>query len=323
MIKFSNPIGAQPMRVFFVTLFLFISTVLFAGTVVEEVVARVGNEIITKSEYEQESQRLYAELGRHYHGDELDKMYVQQRKNLLEFLIGQKLLDQKARELDINTDEEVTAAIKKLKEENNIPDDQALETALEKEGTSMAQLRDDFHKRVVQQKVLWNYVQGKVNISEDEIKNYYEQHKSEMVSERTTKLIRYLIASDTDSKDKLKTEADSVLQDLKAGKELKTGDYPHLNVDGPTEFAEADLDPGFVKVINATAVHSFSDLIEAASGWAILKVDDRAEPKTITFEEARGKIYNVLLQQRAEKYQKNFMDDLRKQSYVVINPKYS
>lgn len=311
------------MRVFFVSLFLLIATTLFAGQIVEEIVARVGNEIITKSEFDEQAQRLYNELGHRYQGDELEKQYAQQKKGLLQFLVNQKLLDQKARELDITTDEEVTAAIKKLKEENNVPDDQSLEAALQKEGSNMVQLREDFRRRVVQQKVLWNYVQGKVNISEDEIKNYYDQHKSEMVSEQTTKLRRYLIGSDTDSKDTLKTEAESVLQDLRSGKDLKGKEYPHLTIDDPTDFSTSEMDPQFVQVVNSTAINSYTDLIEAPNGWMILKVEDRKEPKAIGFEDARGKIYNLLLQQRADQYQKSFMDDLRKQSYVVINPHYS
>lgn len=311
------------MRVFFVCLFLLTAASLFAGQVVEEIVARIGNEIITKSDFDQQAQRLYAELSRRLQGEELEKQYQQQRKGLVEFLVSQKLLDQKARELDISTDDEVAAAIKRLKEENNIPDDQSLEAALQKEGSSMAQLREDFRRRVIQQKVLWNYVQGKVNISEDEIKNYYDQHKSEMTTEQSTKLRRYLIGSDTESKDTLKPEAEADLQQLQSGKDLKTKDSPNLTVDDPTEFAASELDPQFAQVINKTPVHGYSELIEAPNGWAILKVEDRKEPKAVSFEDARGRIYNLLLQQRAEKYQKSFLEDLRKQSYVVINPSYS
>ncbi len=324
MIEFKNPVwSAHIMRVFFTFILLLVAVTAFAGTIVEEVVARVGNEIITKSEYEDQSQRLYQELSRRMQGDELQKQYDEQKKNLLVFLINQKLLDQKARELDINVDDEINAAVKRLKEENNIPDDQALEAALQKEGSSMAQLREDFRRRVIQQKVLWNYVQSKVNISEDEIKNYYDQHKSEMKSEASTRLRRYMISGEDQTKETLKAEADTILQDLKNGKELKTKDYPHLTVDDAADFSAADLDPRFVEILNQTPVNSFTDLIEAGTGWLILKVEDRKEAHPISFEEARGRIYNELLQQRAEKYQKSFLDDLRKQSYVVINPNYS
>src|SRR3990172_4177910 len=168
-------------RFFFTILLALAVSSLQATTIIEEIYESVGNEIITKSDYDQSSQRLYDELSRRFAGEELETKYAAQKKDLLELLIDMKLMDQKARELDISVDDEVNAAIRRLREENGIPDDEALEAALRNEGSSMAQLREDFRRRIIQQRILWNYVQSKVQITEDEIKNYYEQHKSEMV----------------------------------------------------------------------------------------------------------------------------------------------
>jgi peptidyl-prolyl cis-trans isomerase SurA len=307
-------------KVLFVILFLFASSFTFAGQVVEEILAHVGNEIITRSDYDQELDRMRDEMSHRFQGDELQQNYDAAKKNLLDFMISQKLLDQRAKELDLDVTDEVNAAVQRLREENDIPDDQALDSALKKEGTSLVQLRDDFHRRIIQQKILWNYVQGKVNITEDEIKNYYEQHKNEITTERKTKVTRYIFADEGGSTDKatLKGEADSALQQLKAGKELKTGDTPHLKVEEAAEFAESEMSDVFVSAIKDVAVGSFSDPQEITTGYLILKVDARNDPQPIPFEEARGKIYNQLLSERSDKYQKTFLDDLRKQSYVVI-----
>jgi peptidyl-prolyl cis-trans isomerase SurA len=239
---------------------------------------------------------------------------------LLEMMVNQKLLEQRAKEMDISVDEEVDAAIKRLREENNIPDDATLEAALRSEGSSMAELRTDFHRRIIQQKVLWNYVQGKVNITEEEIKNYYEKNKSSIMSEAITKVKRYTVAGAEIPKETLRTEAETVQKDLQAGKELNQGDYPHLIVSQEeTELSASELDPKFVKILDATEVGSFTDPLELGNSFLILKILERKPPKQIPLEEARGRIYNILLEERAEKYQKTFLEDLRKQNYVVIN----
>jgi len=305
-------------KVLLLILFVFGSSFAFAGDVVEQILAHVGNEIITQSDYNQELDRMRDEMSHRFQGAELQQNFDSAKKNLLEFMISQKLLDQRAKELDLDVTDEVNAAVQRLREENDIPDDQALDSALKKEGTSLVQLRDDFHRRIIQQKILWNYVQGKVNITEDEIKNYYEQHKNEITTERKTKVTRYIFSDDSVDKPTLKSEAESALQQLKAGKELKTGDTPHLKVEDSAEFAESEMSDVFVAAIKDAPVGSFTDTQEITTGYVILKVDARNDPQPIPFEEARGKIYNQLLSERSDKYQKTFLDDLRKQSYVVV-----
>ena len=305
-------------KVFFI-LILAIAAPIYAATVVEEIVARVGNEIITKSDIDHEQHRLYDELSRRYQGSELDEQFAQQKKQLLEYIINQKLLEQRAAELHLNVDDDVSAAIKRLREESNIPNEQALQEALKQEGSTIAELREDFRRRIIQQRILWNYVQGKVNITEDEIKNYYEQHKSEYMTEPKSKIRRYTVLDENVSKDELKAEADNVLAQLRSGKEIDPTAFPHLKIDDPVEYTKADIDPKIVSILDATKVGEYSDPVELTSGWAILKVEERKDPELIAMEEARGKIYNLLLQSRAEKYQKSFMEDLRKQNYVLIN----
>jgi len=307
------------MRKVFLVLIVMIAAPIYAANVVEEIVARVGNEIITKSDLDREQQRLYEELSRRFQGQELDDQYSQQKKMLLEFIVNQKLLEQRAAELHLDVSDDVNAALKRLREESNIPNDEALEAALRQEGSTIKELREDFRRRIIQQRILWNYVQGKVNITEDEIKNYYEQHKDELMTAPKTKIRRYTILDENVSKDELKKEAETVLGELRSGKEIDPAAFPHLKVDEPVEYAKTEIDPKIASVLDQTEIGAYSDPVEITSGWLILKVEERKEPQLIPLEEARSRIYNQLLQQRAEKYQKSFMEDLRKQNYVVIN----
>lgn len=308
-------------RVFLPAIFLFISTLLPAATVVEEVLARVGNEIITRSDYQKEEQRLYEELGRRYQGEELEKQFAEQRQSLLDFMVNQMLLEQRARELDISVDEEVNSAVRRLREENQIPDDQSLDAALQKEGSSLASLKEDFRRRIIQQKILWNYVQGKVNITEDEIRKYYEDHKSEMVSEPSAKISRYSVTDEESDKVKLKEEVTALLAELRSGKPITKENYPHLKTEEPVEFAKSELNPAFVKILDETQVGSYTEPIETSSGWLILHLHERHESEPVPFDQARQKIYSFLVGERSEKYRKTFLEDLKKQSFVVIKQK--
>lgn len=311
------------MRKLCFVLFLFLSVpTLRAAVVVEEIVARVGSDIITKSDFDREADRLHNEISHRVQGEDAEKMYEDQKSKLLDFMINQKLLEQKAKDLNISVEDDVNAAVTRLRNENQLPDDQALDSALKNEGSSLQELREDFRRRIIQQRILWNYVQGKVTITEDQIKNYYEQHKSEMNSEPSAKVRRYTVTAEDQDKETLKTEATQVLAKLRAGEKPTATDFPHLKADdAATEFTQQDIDPKIVDLIKATPAGSYTDLQEIPSGWLILNVEDKKDAAPIALEDARGKIYNLLLQQSAEKYQQDFLDDLRKQSYVVINQK--
>lgn len=309
-------------KVCFVLSLFFVSSLLNAATVVEEILARVGSDVITKSDFDREATRLHDEIGRRYQGDEANKMYADQRSKLLDFMINQKLLEQRAKDLNINVEEDINAAVARLRQENQMPDDQALDSALHSEGSSLQELREDFRRRIIQQRILWNYVQGKVTITEDQIKSYYEQHKSEMTSEPTTKIRRFTVTNENGDKGALKTEADSILAKLRAGEKPSATDFPHLKADeNPTEFTQTEIDPKVADVIKSTAAGAYSDPIEIPSGWLILNVEERKDAAPISLEDGRGRIYNLLLQQSADKYQQSFLDDLKKQSYVVVNQK--
>ena len=305
----------------FLLVFLF-SNLLIAATVVEEILARVGNDIITKSDYDREWARMREEIGRRLQGEERDKAMAEQQTKLLDFMINQKLLEQKARDMNLSVEDEINAAVKNLREENQIPDDQALDSALRREGSSLQQLRDDFRRRLIQQRILWNYVQSKVNITEDQIKAYYDQHSKEMLTEPSVKIRRFTIASDDTDKEALKGEAQAVLGKLREGGSPTGEEFPHLKADeSGTVFTSKEIEPKLVDTIQSTPAGSFTEPMEITNGWLILNVEERKDAQPLPLEEARGRIYNLLLQQNSEKYQQSFLEDLRKQSYVVITQK--
>ena len=64
--------------------------------IVEEIVALVDGDILTKSEYEQEEQALIQEIYRRYAGDELDRAVATVRGTLLIDLIDRKILVHRA-----------------------------------------------------------------------------------------------------------------------------------------------------------------------------------------------------------------------------------
>src|SRR2546426_95184 len=76
------------------TLWFTFSAQSMAGTVFEEIIVRVNNDIITKSDYEKSKDLIKKELQKNLSGPDLEKALDAQEKDLLKTLIEEQLLVQ-------------------------------------------------------------------------------------------------------------------------------------------------------------------------------------------------------------------------------------
>ncbi|MGH9710736.1 MAG: SurA N-terminal domain-containing protein, partial [Candidatus Acidiferrales bacterium] len=75
-----------------------------SGTVVEEIIARVNNDMITMSDYQKAENSLQQEAQQDCQGctpEKINELVAQEKKNLLRDLIDQSLLVQRAKDMSI------------------------------------------------------------------------------------------------------------------------------------------------------------------------------------------------------------------------------
>src|SRR5215472_14432687 len=93
----------------------------FAVTkIVNRIIARVNNEIITQRQFERKQQDLRAELAQHYSGPELEVQYKEKSSDMLRSMIDEDLLVQKAKDDDINVETDVVKEMDQIREENHL-----------------------------------------------------------------------------------------------------------------------------------------------------------------------------------------------------------
>ena len=74
-----------------------------AGQVVEEIIARVNNQIITRSEFERSKDQLKEEV-KQQNPNDADKVFAEHEKDILRDLMDQQLLLDKGKDLGITGD---------------------------------------------------------------------------------------------------------------------------------------------------------------------------------------------------------------------------
>ena len=144
--------------------------------VVERVAAVVGDALVLASEVEDRVGPLMADVNRITDPDKRSARATALRREVLERLIDDELIYQQAAELKLTiSSDQVDASIEEIKKQNNLTDEQ-LREALRGQGMTMASYRADLRRQLLRFRVLNIAVGSRVNISDDEVRAYYERH---------------------------------------------------------------------------------------------------------------------------------------------------
>ncbi|MEO6923678.1 MAG: peptidylprolyl isomerase, partial [Bryocella sp.] len=210
------------------------------GTVVEDVVARVNDQIITRSEYEQALKGLKEDALRQ--GATQEQLDAEQ-KNLLRDMIDQQILLARGKELGITGDAEMTRRLDDIRKQNHLDSMEALEKAAATQGVSFEDFKQNIRNQAIQQKVVNQEVGSHLNITHAEEEAYYKAHASEFTVPEQIHLSEILIPTAEKATDAelaaAKAKAEAAEQKLKEGTGFS--ELAKTVSSGPTAAAGGDL----------------------------------------------------------------------------------
>src|SRR5580692_1900451 len=157
-----------------------LSVILMADDeVVEEIVARVNNQIITRSEFLHSREELKKEA-QQQDPVNADKIVAERDKDVLRDLIDQELLLEKGKDLGITADTEVIRKLDDMRKDLKLDSMEELEKAATSQGISFEDYKQNMRNQIITQQVIGKEVGSRMAINKDEIQKYYDEHKSEM-----------------------------------------------------------------------------------------------------------------------------------------------
>ena len=161
---------------------LLCAAALRADNIVDEIIARVGDFIITRSDFEKGKATQAEELKDRYPSDWQARLSERQ-KDVLRELIDQQLLLDKAKELGMNGEVETTKRLDEIRKQMNLGSMEELAKAAEQQGVSYEEFKERTRIGIVTQQVVGREVGGKIHITSEEIQNWYQQRQSERRTE--------------------------------------------------------------------------------------------------------------------------------------------
>src|SRR5262249_19223174 len=146
---------------------------------IDEVIVRVNAGVIMRSAFEAAQRELLEELKKKYSGEELEKQFNEWKPRILDELITNQLLVQRAKDLSINVDAQVNQQILQLMKENNCDSDKCLEQKMREAGLDIDEFKRFFGEKFSKDAVLGQEVYGRIykTLTEKERREFYEKNK--------------------------------------------------------------------------------------------------------------------------------------------------
>jgi peptidyl-prolyl cis-trans isomerase SurA len=210
------------------------------GTVVEDVIARVNDQIITRSEYERSEDRLLqeAQQSNMSEADLQDRLHV-----LLRDMIDQKLLLSKGKDLGITGDAETIRQLDEIRKQNHLDSMEALQKAAEQQGVSYEDFKQRIREQVITRQVVQDEVGRRLNLTHAQEEAYYAAHAKDFEVPEQVHLSEILVPTAEGATDAdiaaAQAKADELAAKLKAGANF--ADLAKVSSGGPTASAGGDL----------------------------------------------------------------------------------
>jgi len=317
------------------------------STVVEDIIVRINNSIITRSDLTRAREQLLTEM----HQQEPNATLAEQQdheKDLLRDLIDQQLLLQKGQELGINADADVVKRLDDLRKQMHADSMEDLEKAAQAQGVSFEEFKQNMKNSIITQRVIGQEVGGHINVSQQEIQQEYDTHKAEMERPEQVRLSEILISTQTAAP--VKTEkgkevlpqaasAEAVAQararaDQVYGLLQKGGKFEDLAKqysDGPTSANGGDLEyfkrgtmaKELEQQVFALKPGEYSKPIQTNQGFVILKVTEHEAPGIPPLKDVEGRIQEHIYMIKMQPALREYLTKLREDAYIDIKPGFT
>jgi len=328
--------------------------------VVEEIIARVNNQIITRSEFSRSKDQVRDEV-KQQDPSNADKTFAEREKDVLRDLIDQQLLLEKGKDLGITGDTELIKQLDEMRKEMKLESLEDLEKEAVKQGVSWEDFRQNMRNKIITQKVVGQEVGSHLSLGKDEEQQFYDEHKEELKQPEAVRLSEILIApkpvaapvapaadpnapsgtpapapTDDASRQAAETaalaaaeaKANDLLKQIRAGAAFE--DVAKKNSDGSSAaeggelgvFERGKLAKEIEDKTFAMKTGEVTDVIHTRQGFVILKVNDHQMAGIPPLKEVLPRIENALYYEKLQPALRAYLTKLREDAYIKIATGY-
>lgn len=301
----------------------------YQGAVVEDIVARVNDQVISRSDFARAEQDLEAQARQQ---NWTQQQLYEQKHDLLRDLIDQQLLLSRGKELDITGETELIKRLDEMRKQNHLDTMEDLQKAAEDQGVSWEDFKASIRNRIITQEVIRDEVGRRVNISPSEIQKYYSDHRQEFEQPEQVRLSEILIPTanpdDAAQVAAAQKKADGIEAQLKSGSDF--AQLAKSSSGGPTAAQGGDLGDfkrgQLAKVLEdqtfSLKAGDYTEPIRTKQGYVILKVTEHTAGGVQPLKDVEPQVEDAVGMSKMAPALRDYLTKLREDAYINIRGGY-
>src|SRR6266849_1827388 len=304
------------------------ASTLCAGQIVEAIVIRVGDRIITRTQYDKRLHDAFAEIEQTIPPAQIAAKKDEIRKNLPNDLIAELLIKDRADRLNLTVGaDEMKDAVARLKQQYGIETDRQFNDSLQKSGLTRADMEARLRDTLLTNKVFGRELRGREELTDKELRERYDREKEHYRLPERARL-REIVILKPDNATALEQARQHVQQITEQARSAadfallaKTASQAPTKDKGGDlgDVARGELLPELDKAVFNSNSGAIIGPIEAKTAWHILKVEQRLPSEVPAFESVKDKLRKDASDDAWQRDYKAYIDRLRKDAFIQIN----
>jgi parvulin-like peptidyl-prolyl isomerase len=299
-----------------------------AAQLVEAIVIRVGDRVVTRTQYLKRLHDGYAEIEQTAQPAELATKKEEFRKNLSNDLISELLIKDRADRLGLSVSaDEIKDAVDKLKQQYGLTTDMQFNDSLAKSGISRADMEARLRDTLLMNKVFGRELRGREDMSDKELRERYDREKERYRLPERARLREIVIlkpetaAAEQQARQKVEQIAEQARNNADFALLAKTASQAPTKDKGGDlgEVVRGELLPELDKAVFNSQSGAIIGPIEAKTAWHILKVEQRLPSEVPAFESIKDKLRKDASEDAWQRDYKAYIERLRKDAFIQIN----
>jgi len=299
-----------------------------------DIVARVNDNVITLAEYQKAEQQLRTEAAQDCQGctpEQIDAQFKGRQKDLLRGMIDQSLMVQRAKDMGINVEADLAKRLDEVRQQNGLATIDELQKGVEASGLSWEEYKTTIRNGLLQKEVVQREVGSRVDITPEEIQQYYDAHKQEFTLPE--RVVLYEISMSTEGKSpeemaavraKVEGLRTSVLNGDDFSRVARLYSQGSTAKDGGAlgTFKRGELSPQIEDIVFQLKKYQLTDVIQTRTGFEFLLVEDHLPAGLQDIDKVQTQIRQAIHAAKVQPLLREYLAELREQSNIMVKAGY-
>ena len=284
-----------------------------ADDVPADAIALIGEDPIPRSEFDALMKR--AEANYKNQKKPFPKIgtpeYQDLKTRAVSFLVERYSFRAEADELGVEvSDEDVDKELDKIKKSAFGGDDKKLQEALDREGLTLEQAREEVRERLLRDRV-YKKVTEDVEVTDEDVRAHYEKNKAQF-TQPASRDVRHILV-------KQKARADELYAQIRNGADFATlarrfsTDTGTKKAGGKLPVTKGSTVPPFDKAAFALDEGEVSRPVKTTFGWHVIKAIGPVKPAKVTpLEKVEESVRTQLVDQKKSETLRKWLDELKR-----------